>query len=305
MPSPSATPSGSTPGNPTPPSTVPNVPSAPPTTTPPVPPAGSSVTPTPPTAPPATSTAPSTTTEPVDTEPSASTEPTDNSSAPPSDTSDEPPSGGGDCSQLLLCEDFESANAPDPAKWSLVANYTYDITQSDLIRVGTEQKHGGSKALRVDANGLAGILADIPAQKFYVRAFMRVDAAPLGPVLMAVGADHNSELRFRIQQNSWGTINIVPSDSVLPQAAREGNCPTCPQVTANEWFCMEFFVDAATKSAGLWLNGVETEDASGIGDFPNVGNPVRLRFGTMDLQGGSTGVWVDDIKVGTQRLGCE
>ena len=171
--------------------------------------------------------------------------------------------------------------------------------------MSSEKKHGGSQALHVSANGLAGIVTEIPAQKFYLRAFMQVDAAPVGPVLMGIGTDHNSELRFRIQQNSWATINVIPSDSVLPQAAREGNCPDCPKITPNEWFCMEFFVDAATKSAGLWINGVESVSAEGLGDFPNVGNPMHLRIGTMDLQGGSTGLWADDIMVGPERIGCD
>lgn len=212
------------------------------------------------------------------------------------------------CEQLLLCEDFEGVAAggsPDPAKWSLVANYTYDVAQSDLVQVSTEKKRSGNQALRVAANGLAGAIAEVSAQSFYLRAFMQVDEAPLGPVLAGIGSDHNSELRFRIQQNAWATINIIPGDAVLPQAARDGNCPDCPSITPNEWFCMEFFVDAASQTAGLWIDEVEVFSGVVTGDWPTLGNPAHVRLGTMDLQGGSTGLWVDDVAIGTTRIGCD
>jgi hypothetical protein len=304
---PVVSPSSTAPGNVTPLPTTPSVtPSTSTSTVVPQPPAPpGSVTPTVPPSPP-TSPDPTSSSGAETSDPTATTElPTESSDAP-NDTGDNPPTPAS-CSELILCEDFESASGgvPDPATWTLVANYTYDVAQTDLVQVGTEQKHGGAQALHVAANGLAGIVTEIAAQKFYVRAFMRVDAAPVGPVLMGIGTDHNSELRFRIQQNSWGTVNIIPSDAVLPQAARDGNCPTCPKVTPNEWFCMEFFVDAATKSAGLWLDGVESVNAQGLADFPGVGDPIHLRFGTMDLQGGSTGLWLDDIAVGAERIGCD
>ncbi len=186
----------------------------------------------------------------------------------------------------------------------MVANYTYDVAQTDLVRVSADKKHGGNQALHVDANGLAGVVAEVPAQQFFLRAFMQVDAAPLGPVLAGIGTDHNSEVRFRIQQNSWATINIIPGDAVLPQAARDGNCPDCPSVVPNEWFCLEMSVDAATKHVGLWIDGVQAADEVVSGDWPAFGNPTHVRLGTMDLQGGSTGVWVDDVVIGAARIGC-
>lgn len=203
-------------GAPPPPPVTPNVPPAPPTSTP--------VTPNVP-PPPPTPVTPPAVTDPTPSGQTASdgetsnpdgtaTDPGGETSAP-TDTSGGPPNSAG-CD--LLCEDFESASGgvPDPAKWSLVANYTYDVASSDLVQVSGDKKHGGAQALHVAANGLAGVVAEIPAQRFYVRAFMQVDAAPLGPVLAGIGTDHNSELRFRIQQNSWATINIIPGDAVLP-----------------------------------------------------------------------------------------
>lgn len=69
---------------------------------------------------------------------------------------------------------------------------------------------------------------------------------------------------------------------------------------------MEFFVDAGAGSAGLWIDGVESVAEGPIsGGLPTLGNPIHLRLGTMDLQGGSTGVWVDDVAVSSERIGCD
>lgn len=218
--------------------------------------------------------------------------------------------GGADCGSLLLCDDFEGVSAgssPSPATWSLVAGYTA-VEQTNIVRVGTEQAHGGSQALRVDKDGLAGIFTAVAERKFFLRAFMRVDAAPLGPVLIGIGADTQpqSEVRFRVQQNSWATLNVVPGDAVLPQAAREGNCPTCPVVPVNQWFCVEFAVDADSREATLWFEGTEVATASeGVGGFPEMPNPIPVRLGTMSLQGGETGLWIDDVAISTTRIGCD
>ncbi len=221
-----------------------------------------------------------------------------------------PGNPGGACGELLLCDDFEgvaSGSSPDPNKWSLVAGYT-EVEQTNVVRVGSEQARSGSQALRVDKDGLAGIFTAVAERSFFLRAFMRVDAAPLGPTLIGIGSDTQpeSEVRFRIQQNSWATINVVPGDAVLPQAARENNCPTCPAVPVDQWFCVEFAVDADAREATLWFDGTEVATASeSVGGFPEMPSPIPVRLGTMSLQGGETGVWIDDVAISTTRIGCD
>jgi hypothetical protein len=234
----------------------------------------------------------------------------DTSNTTTSDTATSGPVSPSDCADLLLCEDFEGG-VIDPAKWSLVQGYNYEIqpAEATAIRLSSEQKHGGAQALRVDANGLAGVIAEIAEQKFYLRAHMRLDAVPVGPVLVGIGKEHGNELRFRIQHQSSATINIVPGDAVLPSAATTGNCPECVTLTANEWFCMEFLVDAMASKVALWVDGApavpETDAADAITQAWPATGPVKVRLGSMDLQGGMTGVWFDDVAIGTERIGCE
>jgi hypothetical protein len=204
-----------------------------------------------------------------------------------------------------------AGGSPNPGLWSLVANYNYSTGPTPLVQVSGQNSFTGAQALRVESNGLAGVIALIPQKRFFVRARMQVDAAPLGPVLMALGGqdgnqDHDNELRFRIQQQSWATINIIPGDAVLPQAARNGNCPTCPSVRPNEWMCVEFFADDAAQDAILWIDNVEAARVSGgDGGWPPFPSSPRLRLGSMALQGGQTGVWIDDVAAGPERIGCD
>lgn len=250
-----------------------------------------------------------TSTAPTNTQGSSETAEPTGETTDPANTDPGGPGGAG-CPGMLLCDDFEgvpSGSSPDADIWSLVAGYT-PVAETPLVRVGSEQAHRGSQALRVEQDGLAGIYTAVAQRQFFLRAFLRVDSAPLGPALIGIGSDTQpeSEVRFRIQQNAWATLNIVPGDAVLPQAARENNCPSCPAVPVNQWFCVEIALDAQARQATLWLDGTEVAKTSdGAGDFPEMPNPIPVRLGTMSLQGGETGLWIDDVAISTTRIGCD
>src|SRR5690606_496279 len=156
-----------------------------------------------------------------------------------------------------------------------------------------------------------GVVASVAAERFHLRALMQLDAAPGGPVLTGIGTDQHSEVRFRIFGNSWPTINFSPGDDVFPQAARENNCASCPVLNPGQWFCMEFFVDNINEDATLWIDGAEAAVAEvivredGTSSWPSFTSPIQVRLGSMDLQNGSTGLWIDEVAIGAERIGCE
>jgi hypothetical protein len=132
-----------------------------------------------------------------------------------------------------------------------------------------------------------------------------VDAVPLGPVFMGLGTDQNAEIRLRIQGQSFATINVVPGDAVRPAGANGGGCPTCLTLRANQWFCAEMFVDDATRNATLWIDGVEAASVvNGDGGWSAQPATPAAFLGLMAVQGGSTGVWIDDVVAGPNRIGC-
>src|SRR6266404_1213313 len=79
---------------------------------------------------------------------------------------------------------------------------------------------------------------------------------------------------------------------------------------SKKWYCLEFFFDTPNNEARIWLNGQERpvlhwkNSVAGF-EFPAVGMNV-IRFGFVEYQGAKTPfeVWLDEIALGTKRIGC-
>lgn len=221
-----------------------------------------------------------------------------------------PPAGNADCPGQFLCEGFESVPAGafiTSPTWQVIDGYAED-TQSANVLVSTEQAHSGTQSLRVLGSGARnGIVATLPQNRYFLRAWLRVDASPLGPVFIGLGTDQNSETRLRIQGNGLATINTVgPGDAVRPGAATSGNCAECVPMPVNTWFCAEFAIDQATQAATLYIDEVEAASiVNGQGGWPVQPAQPNLFLGSMGLQGGMAGVYIDDVAVGAARIGCD
>ncbi|MEO8178481.1 MAG: hypothetical protein ABI895_06575 [Deltaproteobacteria bacterium] len=220
-----------------------------------------------------------------------------------------PPAANANCPGQFLCETFEGVAAgasPNAAIWQVFANYSR-VTQDAAVQVSTAQAHTGTQSLRVTASsGRSGIVATLPQNRYFLRAWLQVEAVPLGPVFIGLGTDQNSETRLRIQGRSFATINTVgPGDFVHPDQANSGNCPNCVTLTPNRWFCAEFSIDNATQAATLWIDGVEAASiVNGQGGWPVQPAAPKLFLGSMGVQGGQAGVFIDDVAVGSTRIGC-
>lgn len=214
------------------------------------------------------------------------------------------------CPGQFFCDDFENVAAgasPNPALWQVMANYA-PTAQSANVQVSTGTANSGTRAVRVVSSGSRnGIVARLPATRYFMRTWLQIDSAPLGPAFIGLGTDQNSETRLRIQGQSFAVINTVgPGDAVRPGAATGGNCPNCVRLVPNEWFCAEFFIDEATRAATLWIDGVEAATiVNGEGGWPIQPASPAMFIGSMGLQGGSAGVLIDDVVAGPQRIGCD
>jgi hypothetical protein len=214
----------------------------------------------------------------------------------------------------LLCDDFESVAvgaSPDASRWSLTRDFS-PIAATPDIAIDNTNAHGGAQSVRVaGTSSLREIVGRVAADRVFVRAFMRLSAAPTGggPVVMAVGGDQNADIRLRLWAGEVATLNTGAGDSIVPNAATSGNCPECLDVPSNAWFCAEMFVDNAQRSATIWIDGAEA--ASVVNNnwnstWPAFPTPTNVRLGFWGLQGASnTQVWIDDVAVGTERVGCQ
>lgn len=227
---------------------------------------------------------------------------------PPAQPTPQPPPNAG-CAGQFICDGFENAApgaSPNAALWRVIADYT-PTPQSPNVQVSAANAHSGARALRVvGASARNGIVASLPAQTYFMRAWIQADAVPLGPVFIGLGSDQNSETRLRISANSYAAINTVgPGDAIHPGAATSGNCADCLTLAPNRWFCAEMFIDNAARNATLWIDGVEAASIiNGDGGWPAQPASPQVFLGSMGLQGGQTAVWIDDVAAGPQRIGC-
>jgi hypothetical protein len=220
-----------------------------------------------------------------------------------------PPAPSGDCNGAFFCDGFESVApgaSPTAAIWRVIQGF--NVTDaSEKVTVSAANARTGTQSLRITEDaGRTGVLATLPQSSYFVRAFFQLDAAPLGTVFIGGGTSENNETRFRIQGQSYATINSVGSvgDPVRPADANSGNgCPDCFTLPTNEWFCAELAIDNAASTATLFINGTEVAVA-GPDAFATQPPQPLLFIGSWGLQGGATGVFIDDVAVGPQRFGC-
>ena len=225
---------------------------------------------------------------------------------PPAQQPPTEPAPSGNCGSAFFCDDFESvANGASPtaALWSIINSFGL-ADSSPAVSVSNANARSGNQALRVTAAQTRnGIQASVPQASYHVRAFIQLDSTPLGPIFIGLGNDQNSEMRFRIQGQSFATINSTQGDAVRPANANGGGCPDCIPLVANEWMCVEMFVDSAARTTTLSIDG---EQAAVAGPDVFTAQPAspNVFLGSWGLQGGSTGVWIDDVAVGPDPIGC-
>jgi hypothetical protein len=241
-----------------------------------------------------------------------------------------PASGGpsGSCSRggTLFCEDFEQLDTGGAAslRWGID---TRAGTLTVERRATTPHGARGNKVLhvRTQDNGRAFLRVDgfaAPGNSFYGRMRLRVDAFPTAPdwahftlveltgggsteVVRPVGGQYVPTLG----RSLWG-IGADGGPTGDWTNWRE-SAPT----RADVWQCVEWRVDAADNRVEVRFDGVAdpeltaSTNAHGGNDVPFVLPTVdTVKIGWQLYQGGTVpgrfDLWVDDIALSTQRLGC-
>lgn len=226
-------------------------------------------------------------------------------------------------SGFLLCEDFESESP------GAKADTTVWQTADQRIVVDDTRAARGTRSLRVTTNSNEGthfirtnkFLAAAP-DKHWGRLFFWVDTRPTkfshwtvieatgvhplgGTARIRFGGIHvpNVENRLDFNYDIWGG---------RPANFHEVGYELVGQDTKDGmWHCLEWSFDIPGRDARLFRDGTEetklraTKEIAGIAlDFPkldglNIGMSIY-----QDIGGDSWKVWIDEIAVDDQRIGC-
>jgi hypothetical protein len=235
--------------------------------------------------------------------------------------------GGASCvtSGQQLCEDFESGQI-DPARWKLTKP-----TASASITVDGEHVRSGQYAAHIaivagqQSIAMLTEAVTFPAanNSFYARAFMYF--APDLPA--APGADFHMGFIFGIGKNDAGEVQAglgmiggerqyLGYSIFFGPPKYEFGPWSKAKVEANVWQCIELFEDGSSpneEKRQVWLDGVELVDlrstSNGSGAPANHEPPAfdGVSFGIWEYHPSPLlqDVWLDDIRVSDQPIGCE
>ena len=234
----------------------------------------------------------------------------------------DPPLGS---AKLILSEDFESTP---------VGQIPRGFTKTGAVAVVDDVAHTGKKSLRMDAatNGARRITAK-------------------GDVIASLGGEHWGRLYFKVQlpvpePQGTGKFPVIHStivagsaqspsekdpievrllDTVLgpkgtfqyiynvqpKKRAEFGKGSAYNYKYSDEWTLAEWYVDSATQTYRLFINGKEIKDVSfskGAGKFEKAEIPAifeSLSFGWNNYQKADKGfvAWIDDIALSKERIG--
>lgn len=203
------------------------------------------------------------------------------------------------------------------------------------VVVDATKPHAGQKALHITSSGQTpqGAIAKADAPLFpiagnvyYGRLMLWLTQAPTGGVhwnnVQSAGFMPSST---QWSKYGWGgmfgkilagyTIRTTPTDS---QALIDCSKPSQMALPEKQWTCFEWQFDGAGNQMHLWLNGNLVSDADVITTGTQCVTPqppnnvwqapafANVTIGWLQYQQSGTAidVWMDDLVIGTQRVGC-
>jgi hypothetical protein len=229
----------------------------------------------------------------------------------------------------LLCEDFESY-APGS---NLAPTWTTDLTGGTLA-VDATKPFAGTKGLHIKADANASSLLQIVKQgaplfpvaknAFYGRMMIWLTQMPTGAVhFNTVQANGLMPGTGQIAKYAYGAMyarfmagyTVRPSETALPTIdCGKSGTTGYPE---KSWACAEWQFDGPSNEMHYWIEGkaqtsvdvvkvgggcTGTQPAGGVWQSPTF-NKLMLGWYAQPFPT-PIEVWIDDIVIGTERVGC-
>jgi len=217
---------------------------------------------------------------------------------------------GGDCSSLPVCDDFEGVAAGMPPDATIELGWANDVQFASNVLVSATDAHSPSQSVLISGNDTApwAFQYAAPGATFYARAHMKTgDPGGSGTAVIGIGLNgsHENEIRLRFKDGIVTLNSTASGDGLAPDPAV---CTDCLDVPVDTWFCAEMFYDSTTETARIWIDGtLAAEVVNNVGWHSTSGFPAtaeRIWFGTMAPNGPAPDVFIDDVAVGPNPIGC-
>ena len=242
-------------------------------------------------------------------------------------SSGEPPSTGFDPATVLFEEDFEDAPpGTTPPGWDSFVGYVVNMNNEPggqaFALADDTRARSGSQALHVVGGSTPAMLTrPLPrgTERIHVRAYVWLTEG-LGQnpgnnheTLLGIRGSigqANEEVRFGEIKGVVGT-NEVPSDDISPTMDQWGRGP---RIEAGQWNCIEvaFVATADVHEVRAWRDGEEVHRVNDPAQWNNgalgtdflTGKFREFIIGWHSFSNVDNELWVDDLVVATERVGC-
>jgi hypothetical protein len=214
-------------------------------------------------------------------------------------------SGGGDaggpsCGAAFLCDGFES----DAPWWNLK-----NESDGGQVELSTVHPHRGAQSLHattssstsgLDSSAYLRHVQTVPGL-FYARVFIWIPSPALSGAPWFLAATENSD-QFRGISIGVSAGHLATNDW--------GNSPVAYHVASadlplDRWVCVEWMVDATAQETRVWQEGNELPELHTTGLVVPPYGWFRAGIDVTTVPGEHYEVWLDDLWVDTQPVGCD
>jgi hypothetical protein len=208
--------------------------------------------------------------------------------------------GNGACPAFaIFCEDFESGSL---AQWPM----TELVGAGASATITAARPHAGTRSLEAQvppagSSGAACLTGPIGTHSSGVLA---TRAWVYGPVSI-----QNFDLVLGLSDAANNNYTVVGGDNSVNWVGSEVRASGSPidfsstmQTTANQWLCVELvFMFGATPHYDVYVDGTQVLSKNALTPSPTYNT---LRVGAVRADNIGFHVFIDDVAVATQRVGC-
>ncbi|WP_170201146.1 hypothetical protein, partial [Ideonella azotifigens] len=225
--------------------------------------------------------------------------------------------------------EFDTADsAPDAARWSVGGPNCFSGSGHAVI--DATQAHSGTHSVRIDPgsdycghafiqNATISLLGNVRYGRFYIRLASALNDAHVTFLSMRDANDSNGSQSQELRMGGQSGIlmwNRSKDDATLPSLSPTG-ISLSQALKPQTWTCVEFRIDQSAGTIQTWVDGVAPaglqEDGTATNDVDQswITQSPSWRPALSDLKlgweayGGTTNtVWIDDVALGSERIGC-
>ncbi len=233
------------------------------------------------------------------------------------------PTTGAPPVELLFHEDFEQGNPgepPNPDVWEVTAGEgTAELSTQRAIRASMHSEIT-SPSGSYETYIFTSAPFPVAGNRFWGRLRFYVDALPYDDfvhwtVMEARGTDNNNRVRIGGINNPHGGDFFSNTWILNVETQGQGEIGASDPLESPDqtWFCLEWFYDGTPNAneARVFIDGVESKEMHQLDDFfPDVDqmptyDPLYIGWGIYQPISFPYEVWIDDVAVHDQRIGCE